>query len=235
MRRPIAAFACVLVSLALAACIAPPAATIPPAETVPPTPPALYPAEDGTVLGLASPGGAWLLTVAQECAADGSCHYTAAVGRAGSAPGAPWTALEQTEPGGLGQRSLVPLTWTEDGRAWLAWSATPDGCPPFPWVDELLALDPAARTLEQVVTPRDGARSVAPAPGGRAAAFLTADALVVRDLDAGTEQAMPLTQPPRPAGDLAWSPAGDALTWREAVDGGCPAAKEERTLDIPAN
>lgn len=231
MRRLLAVFApCVLALLVLAACIAPPAGTMPPAETVPPTAqPVLAAAEESAaVLGLASPDGAWLLTVSQECAADGSCRYTALVG---DAAGETWTALEQTEPGGLGQRSLVPVAWTEDGRAWLAWSGTPDGCAPFSWVDGLLALDPAARAVEVVVGPADAARSVAPAPGGRAAAFLTADALVVRRLDAGTDERTPLARP-GPAGNLVWSADGSAVTWQRAVGDGCPAEKEEQRLEV---
>lgn len=159
-------------------------------------------------------------------AADGSEKYQTQLEVVNTAGIVKWTLVDQTLNYGLGYTTPHPFYWSADGRyLYFTNLAVSDGCSLFHNGSDLYRADLSTGQVTEIVPP--WVWWVSLAPDEQTAAYIRWNGerldLVVRDIVTGDERKTRLEAKYTQAGNILWSPDGQALVLTLAANPCDPA------------
>jgi Tol biopolymer transport system component len=145
---------------------------------------------------------------------DGSEKYQTKLEVVNAAGGVQWTLVDETLNYGLGYTTPRPFHWSKDGRyLYFTNLAVPDGCAVFTNGSDLYRADLTTGQVAEIVPP--WVWWVALSPDEQRVAYLRWNGqtleLVVREMATGDERKIGLEARYTQAGNILWSPDGQAL------------------------
>ena len=164
-----------------------------------------------------SPNGKWSAQGMMEgpfLADDGSEKYHTRLEVINSDSTVTWTLVDQTSNYGLGYTTPRPFHWSRDGRyLYFTNQAVPDGCAVFANGSDLYRADLSDGQITEIVPPWVWWISLS--PDEQTAVYIRwngqALELVARDIASGSERQTKLEGKYTQAGNIVWSPDGQAL------------------------